>query len=209
VLHGYLKDLCPGDIELDASSVRELINGLCKQTKAFDPKPRGRRHAIQVVGMDTLEQINGPIPESMKEVHLVPAVFGGKRGGLFQIIIGAVLIAAAVATGNPWLAEGGLKAGLTFWGTVGVMGIALVLGGLLQLLSASPKADDKSDPLTRYLGAPGNTVKIGTRIPIIYGRHKVFGHYISFDIGVQKETNPVDYNPLGSWNEWMLTYPYL
>ena len=68
------------------------------------------------------------------------------------------------------------------------VGALALLGGLSQLLAPTPEAEEEQNR-SAYLGAPGNTVKIGTRIPILYGRHKVYGHFLSFDI------NAIEYNP--------------
>jgi predicted phage tail protein len=62
-----------------------------------------------------------------------------------------------------------------------------LLGGLAQLLAPQPE-DDKDELRNRYLGAPRNTVAIGTRIAIPYGRRKIFGHYLSFDINATTST---------------------
>lgn len=183
VLHGYLKDLYPHPINMAADTVAELINGVCKQTKAFNPKPGEERHTIKVVGFDTPESLYQPLEQD--EVHLVPAFCGGK--GFFKIVLGAVLIASAIAFPSAFpVTVGGLTiltASGVFW-----MGAALALGGLLELISPAPTVDtDPNDPeASKYLGEPKNTVKIGTRIPLLYGERMVYGHYLSFDIDAKR-----------------------
>jgi predicted phage tail protein len=101
--------------------------------------------------------------------------------------VGVVLIGVAFYLG------GAALAGPTLFGTTTVsslmfnFGLSLVMGGLLEMLSPAPKMDSSgnaaSDPeASKYLGATQNTVKIGTRIPLLYGRHIAYGHYISFDV---------------------------
>lgn len=187
VLHGYLKDLYKEELILSGHSVSELINGMCKTTNAFNPVPGKGRHCISIVGYDNLDMLTQPLPADIEELHIVPTMSGGKKGGFFQIVLGAVLIAAAVWTGGATLA--GFQLGIAggSMGLLGSAGLSMVLGGLMSFLSPTPKADSSSqgpaDPeASKYLGATQNTVKIGTRIPIMYGENKAFGHYISFDV---------------------------
>lgn len=59
-------------------------------------------------------------------------------------------------------------------------GAMMVLGGIVQMLTPVPETDSTEGSL--YLGAGVNTVRIGTRIPILYGTRKIGGHYLSFDV---------------------------
>lgn len=187
VLHGHLKDLYPEEIYMSGHSVSEVINGMCKATDAFNPRPGTGRHAISVVGFNTVESLTEPLPADTEELHLVPTMAGGKKGGFFQIVLGVVMIAAAIYLGPGVTAFGGAFQVGGVGGFLFSSGLSMVLGGLMAFLSPTPKADsysnDVADPeASKYLGASQNTVKIGTRIPIPYGRNKLFGHYLSFDV---------------------------
>lgn len=187
ILHGYLKNLYSGELSFTGNTVEEIINGMCKTTKAFEPTPSKGRHVISIVGFDTVESLSNPLSSDITELHLVPALCGGKKGGFFQVVLGAVLIAAAIWTGGATLA--GFQLGISggALGILGSAGLSMVLGGLMSFLSPAPKADSYSngeaDPeASKYLGASGNTVKIGTRVPLMYGENKANGHYISFNV---------------------------
>lgn len=187
VLHGYLKKLYPKELFLSGHNVSEIINGMCKMTKAFNPAPNKPRHLISVVGFHTKESLLEPIASDLEEIHLTPAFHGGKKGGFFQIVVGVVLIAAAFWTGGATLGVlGQLGIAGSSLGLLGSIGLSMLLGGLLAMLSPQPKISNngsEADPeASKYLGATENTVKIGTRIPFIYGRVKHGGHYISFDV---------------------------
>ena len=115
----------------------------------------------------------------METFHILPAFFGSKKGGgFFQILIGAVLIAASFA----------FPAGALIGSTLMSMGASMVLGGLLSFMAPSPNRNDQnnqkgSDPeASKYLAATGNTTAHGTRIPVVYGRFKVYGHFLSFNV---------------------------
>lgn len=169
-LHGKLKKLHPDPIEVVADTVAEVIKAISLQVPAFQPNAIEGYRRIKVVGFDTLESLF--VDTDVEEIHIVPQLCGGKQGGFFQILIGAALIAASFIPGLNAFAPMLLSAG-----------ISMMLGGILQLMSA-PKRDKKDgvQNKTFYLGAPKNTVEIGTRIPILYGRRRIGGHYLSFNI---------------------------
>lgn len=186
-LHGRLKKLYDKPLELSGNSVAEIINGMCQVTgRAFHPKLGEKRLILKVEGFESKEALFAPIPADLEELHIMPEMCGGKGGGFFKILLGAVLIAASFYLPGSQALFG---TGLTFNLSAAAFnfGLSLVLGGLLEVLSPQPKidrtGDTKSDPeASKYLGASQNTVKIGTRIPLIYGTYKVYGHYLSFDV---------------------------
>jgi predicted phage tail protein len=165
-LHGPLKRLCPEVIEIAANTVAEAINGLCKIKKGlFKPNlAENTRPVVRVVGFETVESLYEKT--DVQDIHIVPALIGGKSG-FFQIIIGAVLIAASF-----------IIPGLQFLLPIG---ISMVIGGVTQLLFPVKMADQALDE-NKYLGAPQNTVKIGTRIPLLFGTCRGYGHYLSYNV---------------------------
>lgn len=164
VLHGRLKELYPDEILLDVASAAEAIKGLCSLTDVFNPTPSRPRLCLRAIGYrsDIALRAN----TDADEIHLILDMSGG--GGAFKIILGVVIVAIGIYTGN---------AGLI------IMGAGMMLQGIVELLSPSPKANGQ-DPnlLSKYFGPPGNTVKIGTRIPVLYGETQVFGQFLSFDV---------------------------
>ena len=168
-LHGSLKAIHPHPIEIEASTIAEAIRHVTLLLPGFRPNAKTGRRQIQAVGCKTVEDYFSVGDE---EVHLLPAFHGGKNGGFLQIVIGAVLIAASFIPGiGQVLAPVLLKVGIT-----------MLLGGVLQLLTAPDRDRGGKQKKSQYLGSPRNTVDIGTRIPILYGRRKVGGHYLSFNI---------------------------
>lgn len=161
-LHGYFAKFHQGPIEVAAATVAEAITLVTRQLTGFRPNAVNGRHRVLAVGCDKVEDLYRPAANG--EVHLVPQFAGGKKGGLVQILLGAALVAVGFFTGMPWLLQAGAL---------------MFLGGVAQLLMPTPSSED--DKKSRYLGAPRNTVEIGTRIPILYGEDLVGGHYLSFD----------------------------
>lgn len=183
VLHGRLKKLYPHDLYMSGRTVAEILNGINRQIKELRPIIGDERHFVTVIGYESVEALNSPIKNGVTSIDIMP-VMAGNKGGFLQILVGVALI--AVSFWNP--AFLGLAAtGMWSTATLFSFGLSMALGGLIQMLSPAPKIDQTgntvSDPeASKYLGADQNTVKIGTRVPLPYGRNKIYGHYLSFNI---------------------------
>lgn len=175
ILHGHLKKLYDKPIEVEASSVAEALRFL-EQIPELQPE-NGQPWPVTVRGIDS--QLKLFAETDVEEIHVHPRTGGsGGKNGLMQIIIGITLIALAFVL--PTLAPALMSTlGLTK-GMLVLSGAMMVLGGLVQMLMPVPETDSTEGSL--YLGAGVNTVKIGTRIPILYGTRKIGGHYLSFDV---------------------------
>ncbi|WP_419902138.1 hypothetical protein [Kiloniella sp.] len=179
-MHGCLKKICSETLEFDVSTPAEAIRALSSQVKGLAPLPGQPMKQLRIVGVDA-DSIFAPL--KLKELHIVPDFAGGKKGGFFKIILGVALIAASflIPAGGLTIGSFTLSASSLLW-----TGASMILGGLLEAVSPAPKADVETGPgdppASKYLGTPQNTTAIGTRIPMGYGRRKVAGHFISFDI---------------------------
>lgn len=174
-LHGYLAAFHDGPITVMGNTVAEIVEAVTRQLPGFAPHPVRGRCRIKVVGRETLESLFTPLGDQI-DIHIVPQFNGGKSGGLGQILLGIALIGIGIFTFGA----------TSFWGSALLkVGALAVLGGVAQLLAPVPEADTNKDQ-SRYLGSPKNTVAIGTRIPILYGRDRVYGQYLSFDINARE-----------------------
>lgn len=185
VVHGSLRALVPAPLELEVATAAEAVHALTRLVPALRPAVGRDRPLVKVLGFDTVESLYAPTEAA--EIHLVPAFAGGKSG-FFKVLIGGILVAAAVALGPAGAVIQGVGAGLLKAGVAGTLlglGTSLALGGLLELVSPAPKIDVHAaqDPeASKYLGTPRNTVRIGTRIPLLFGEHLAHGHILSFDV---------------------------
>jgi predicted phage tail protein len=123
------------------------------------------------------------------DLHIVPVVQGAKRGGVLKVILGAVLIGAAMffsggALGAA-LAPTGILSGIT-WGNVAFVGLAMGLAGASQLLTPqdNKKEDERSQSYS--ISGPTNSYEQGMPIPLIYGRVKVGAQVISAGYDVEQ-----------------------
>ena len=181
--HGSLKSLSDAPVNLSGHTMAEIISGLKRMfpelAKSFD---RGGK-LIKVVGFETKESFFAPLTGAVKRIDIVPAMFGGKNGGFLNIILGAVLVASMFLL--PAVAAVSIAGVTTIGSLVTGLGVSLILGGLMSLLSPAPAlggsgGDQES---SKYLSAGGaNTTKIGTRIALLYGKHRVGGHYLSINV---------------------------
>lgn len=114
-------------------------------------------------------------------IRIVPAV--GGAGADARILIGAaLLIAAPYAAG--WVLANTTMVGLatTMATMIPQIGLALVLGGVAQLLLA-PKPSEQTNPPANTpsyaFNGPVNTVTQGNAVPVCYGRLIVGSQVIS------------------------------
>jgi len=180
-LTGYLaKFVKQQPVQVEAFNNRDALE------KLQNYLPKGVRHLVKIKELGCPDDL-----EELKETLTISPLFEGSGGGSkrssgIQIGIGILLIAFAVVTGGGAtpLISAGLKQFL-----IGV-GANLIIGGALQLLQKSPKADPtQGDKRSRFINGDKNTVREGTPIPLIYGRQKVYPHILSFNI------DSTDYNP--------------
>ena len=178
---------------------------------------QGIAYQVTQVG-EELEASELLLPLGQHDLVITPVIVGSK--GIGKIVVGALLIGAAIISGGSgFLAGGGFGFGSTSTvaGTFslaaagGNIGIALVLGGVGDMLAPQMPTFDASfdvgrggflsGPSAMERGADGqqsyayrgasNTVGIGATIPVVYGKALIGGHLISTDIDVVNESDPL------------------
>lgn len=104
-----------------------------------------------------------------REIRIVPVIEGSKRGGILQIVLGVVLIAASY-----------------FGAPTAPAGIALLAGGVIQMLSpqaAGLKQSASPENMPSYaFGSAKNTTASGNPVPICIGERRWGGAIISASI---------------------------
>lgn len=176
ILLGYLKNFHKAPITIAASTAREALSILQNYL------PKGAKHVVDIAEIRCVDDLDIVNPE-VKTLTIKPTVVGAgggsKRSAGIQIGIGILLFLVAGPLAS---SSFGQAIGLTK-GAVILTGTQLVLGGALQLLQKTPKADPTSgDKKSRFINGNANTIEEGTPIPLIYGLQKVYGQILSFDI---------------------------
>lgn len=92
-----------------------------------------------------------------------------------RIVVGVVLIVYGAFTANP----------AAMWA-----GASMLLGGLIEILSPTPKIDSKAgssdDGTSYYFNGPVNTSAQGIPVPLIYGRCLVGSQAVSAHITIEQ-----------------------
>jgi len=174
-LYGELGRLFGRTHRFVAGSMREVMRALGAQVQGFEAymaKAAASRQGFAcLVGKRSLseDEIREEFPLE-GDIRIAPITQGNKRGGLFNIILGAALIAVAT-----FATQGGIVAAFSSsgWaGTAAWMGATMVLGGVVQALS-SPQSgiatSDSPDNGASYnFNGPTNTEAQGNPAPIVY-----------------------------------------
>ena len=123
-------------------------------------------------------------PVGGEVIRFVPVLIGSKKAGLLQTILGAVIIVASAVgsyfvPGNP-VSAFGYK-----------MGAAMMLGGVVQMLSPQPAGlarKESADNKASYaFGGVTNTASQGYPVPLLYGKRRIGGAIISAGIYVEDQ----------------------
>jgi len=138
----------------------------------------------------TAEQLNEP--GGNDDIRIAPIIMGSKSGGVFQIIVGAVIIIASLVADFITYGNFGAATGYQTY----YMGGAMILGGVIQLLTPVPKGAkgrDRPDNAPSYVFSGAvNTQAQGNPVPLLYGRMIVGSAVVSAGI------NAEDYSPVSS-----------
>jgi predicted phage tail protein len=175
-------------IELDVKTPAEAVRALCinfPEFKKFVSTSEDRNIGYRViVGKKDRSVDELDIPTSKSDIKIVPVLMGSKRGGIGQIIVGAILIAGAFV-GNYFFPGNPVSPYLMN------AGVALIAGGVVQLLTPLPSTPDESPenrPSYIFNGSV-NTSAQGYPVPVGYGRMIVGSAVIS--AGIDTDNIPV------------------
>lgn len=161
---------------LDLHSVRDATNALCIMKPGFEQflrtaEERGLVFAVFVddrnIGAEELDLRSS----GAGDIRIMPIIQGSKQAGLFQTILGVVLIAVGFISG-----------GTTSYAGMALLaaGAAVGLGGIVQMLSPTTKSgsmdknEDGNNPSYGFGGAV-TTVAQGNPYPLLYGEREIGG----------------------------------
>ena len=185
-LYGELAKKFGREFMLEVESVAEAVRALSANFPGFEKELmtahlRGVEYVVRADKRDVSEmELNNSLAPQ-ETIRIAPIAVGRKKGGILQTIIGAILIVVGVV----------LNAFGQTWGTYLVQaGVALVAGGIIQMLIPVPKTDDPSErpenkPSTYFDGAV-NTMAQGHPVPLGYGKLMVGSAVISAGLTVEE-----------------------
>lgn len=153
-LHGDLQRF-GRRFSLSIKTGAEAIYALAMQIPGFRQKMNDGWYQIRIAGQDVDEaSVSARLHESLPDgaiIHIVPRMAGAGKGGLFQVVLGAVAIGASFLTGGATLALWGsaLSAGaISASSVLFSMGVAMMLGGVAQMLTPRQKSPHPGRPIT-------------------------------------------------------------
>ncbi|EJG2186720.1 tail assembly protein [Citrobacter freundii] len=135
---------------------------------------RGKRN----IGVKDFKELGGE-----SEIRIAPVMEGAKKAGMFQTILGAVLVVVGAVVGvmTSWTGVGGvIGSGMV------TAGIGMMAGGVYQMLSPQPKGlqgrDDPDNKPSYAFGGSVNTLAMGNPVALLYGEREIGGAIISAGI---------------------------
>jgi predicted phage tail protein len=182
--------------EADVASAAEAVRFLVVNFPQLEKHMADQHYRVSIGKYDlTLDELHDPAGQ--QEIKVVPVLVGA-GGGTGKILAGIGLIAlsfllpGAGAFGTFSVFGQAATAGgiLTGIGTAAsLVGASLILGGVSQLLTPTPKINtpgtpqDNNDPRKSYsFSGIQNTSRQGTPVPIVYGETLVGSVTISAGI---------------------------
>lgn len=205
-LHGVLGERVKKTFKLQVKSVSEAIHAINTLTRGtlykalYDLDKKSVKYKVVInnkpfihdkeITLKNLEEVRKTELvanfEKFESLDIVPIIegAGGDGGilGIFQAIIGVVLIIAGIVigVGAGWTGVGAVVG----YGMI-IAGVGLLAGGIITLLSSPPKFEDFREidgatGRTSYLfNGPQNTTREGGPVPVGYGRLLVGSQVIS------------------------------
>lgn len=166
-------------VQTSAEAVKALcinLDGL--EQYLYNAKKNGMTFAVfrgkRNIGVQDYRGLGGDT-----DIRIAPMMEGAKKAGMFQTILGAVLVVAGITygvfTGDWATASYAIQSG-----------VAMMAGGIYQMLSPQPKGlqgrDDPDNKPSYAFGGAVNTLAMGNPVALLYGEREIGGAIISAGI---------------------------
>lgn len=162
------------EFRLDCKTPAEVVQALTSQIPKLRQFIQKGLFTVRV-GREYLDNrhLEQGLNQHLKDdatVHFTPVLKGSKKAGLFQTIVGAVMVVVGVLTswvGGPYLIAGG---------------ISLMAGGVAQMLTKMPSMSTSRDVEKKQSTSFSNLSNMaaqGRPMPLAYGRIRVGSLIIS------------------------------
>lgn len=170
-----------GDLEkygrkfrLEAQTAGEALRALLYQIPGLKQHLNNGFYRVRIAGNDvsedTLSQESSLNLQPNSVIHVIPQVAGAKRGGLFSVIAGAVLVVVGVVListpfGAPMISAG----------------IGLMLSGVVTMLTKlpEPKFEEGEKHRNTNFSNLDNAMIQGKPIPLCYGEMMIGSKVLS------------------------------
>lgn len=145
------------------------VKDICDELSA-NPKYRPKMKLYHEVQFDIKQAIFDDI--SNKIIRVFTPLILSKGGGLFQIILGIILVIVAVVlmVFQQWQLAIPLL----------MQGIGMIAAGIFQMMNTTPDNREADKREKGYSGLPKTTLAEGTRIGILFGTYLTGMHLMSY-----------------------------
>lgn len=178
-LYGVLGSKFGREYRLDCNSPADAVQALCNMVPGFEQFMRtaDQKGLVFAVfsGKRNLSEDELIFRGTEDEViRIAPIIKGSKNNGIFQVILGVVLVVVGFFSYGSTTPEGMALI---------AAGVGSALGGVVQMLSPMPKTtgtgeEDGNNPSTGF-GGPVTTTSTGHPVPLLYGEFEVGGAVLS------------------------------
>ena len=181
-LYGILAKKFGKEFHLAVDNTREAVRALSIQLPGFEKfMIHAHEHGLAFAVFQDKRNIGETelaMNTDAKVIKIVPRVIGAGGGGIFQVVLGVAMIAAAFITGGTSIAAWGALQGAL----VGA-GVGMLVGGISMMLM--PKIDTTQDQnedgnkANNGFGGAVTTVAQGNPVPVLRGRREIGGFIVS------------------------------
>jgi len=166
-------------VQTSAEAVKALcinLDGL--EQYLYNAKKNGMTFAVfrgkRNIGVQDYKELGGD-----SDIRIAPIMEGAKKAGMFQTILGAVMVVAGVVASF-------IPGGQAFAPSLLIGGASMMAGGIYQMLSPQPKGlqgrDDPDNKPSYAFGGAVNTLAMGNPVALLYGEREIGGAIISAGI---------------------------
>jgi predicted phage tail protein len=176
-------------LEADVATAAEAVRFLLANWPEAEAHMNDQHYRVSIGTYDIdLEELHHPAGAA--PISFVPVVAGA--GALGRILIGVALVALSFVSfgAGAWAGVAGsfgTAAGAASGSVaVGLLGASLIIGGVAQLLTPTPKiSQDEGDPRKSFsFSGIQNTNRAGVPVPVVYGETLVGSVVISAGIDI-------------------------
>ena len=190
--HGFLKKLCPDEYKVDARTPYEAMRMVVGQLQDKLKRPNGHRFSVFVKEAKSKDDMYSSLKSD--ELNLFPAFTpaggGSARGMWTAIAVVVVMVVLTVLSYGAAASFGWVEGVATFaegmgvgfsnvWVSAVFATCGIIASTLVNHFRKKEKPDQNETQQNYAFGIDGNTTKIGTAIPVGYGRYRVYGHLLS------------------------------
>jgi predicted phage tail protein len=169
-------------LEADVATAAEAVRFLLANWPELERHMADQHYRVHTGGDDiALEELHHP---ASGDIKIIPVIAGA--GAVGRILAGIAIIAFAIVTAGAGIAGLGLGFSASTATSIGLVGASLVLGGVAQLLTPTPKTNkDEGDPRKSFsFSGIQNTSRAGLPVPVVYGEMLVGSVVVSAGVDI-------------------------